>query len=515
MIHPELTNYINAELKRGINPQLIRQELLKEGWSTELVDEVMRLNLETEDPALKKRFYSPVWMGILSIVLVILVFAVSYFTKIWELIDLPSQPEKFTLNIQSGADTNNSYFLVEAISTADLSKISNTALQDLITKQQQGEALRPGEHLLLEEWLKIAASAQALIREVNNKKFFQYPNGIYSDYQGKLYKYEQDKPQVNLLNLRTLAQLQVAFIASLDNKEASSTELIENSLSILKLGVMMARSPTAEVNKLVGISLINISLDNLRAIVVSDPTVLVQLQQKIRTLVSDNRLLIEPTNYQFLLINQAIDNLAEGDMSALDYILGTQVNDLNISVNFYNLRPNRTKALFSEIGERIIKKQQNPNCAMPSSEGIYQHKPWFRYPGQGKVEVNGVGKAVFDVSIGSLSYLDICFVRARLILTDTVLALRHYSLVNQALPDSLSDLVPDYLPTSPIDPFSGVPLRYEPERKVVYSVGFNFIDDGGIMLNADSVYKNKVDIVATVDFSTFVIDKEKTSEVLY
>jgi hypothetical protein len=49
------------------------------------------------------------------------------------------------------------------------------------------------------------------------------------------------------------------------------------------------------------------------------------------------------------------------------------------------------------------------------------------------------------------------------------------------LPASLSDLVPLYLPSAPVDPFTGQPMRFSAstDAYVVYSVGVNRTDDGG------------------------------------
>ena len=55
---------------------------------------------------------------------------------------------------------------------------------------------------------------------------------------------------------------------------------------------------------------------------------------------------------------------------------------------------------------------------------------------------------------------------------------------NGALPEALSGAVPEYLPSVPIDPYSGQEMRYrrEADRVVVYSVGENRKDDGGSKL---------------------------------
>ena len=49
------------------------------------------------------------------------------------------------------------------------------------------------------------------------------------------------------------------------------------------------------------------------------------------------------------------------------------------------------------------------------------------------------------------------------------------------LPASLSELVPSYLPSAPVDPFTGQPIRFSAsaDAYVVYSAGLNRTDNGG------------------------------------
>lgn len=47
------------------------------------------------------------------------------------------------------------------------------------------------------------------------------------------------------------------------------------------------------------------------------------------------------------------------------------------------------------------------------------------------------------------------------------------------LPERLDELVPEYLPAVPRDPFDGEPIRYSRERKLLWSVGVDLIDRGG------------------------------------
>ena len=68
----------------------------------------------------------------------------------------------------------------------------------------------------------------------------------------------------------------------------------------------------------------------------------------------------------------------------------------------------------------------------------------------------------------------------------TVVAIARYRQTHErALPTVLSDLVPSLLPSVPIDPYSGHPLRYlhDAARYAVYSIGRNEKDEGGKDLN--------------------------------
>jgi len=62
------------------------------------------------------------------------------------------------------------------------------------------------------------------------------------------------------------------------------------------------------------------------------------------------------------------------------------------------------------------------------------------------------------------------------------LAVKRYQLQNKALPDSLGQVVPRYMPAVPLDPYDGQPLRYrrEADKYVVYSISKNGRDDGGV-----------------------------------
>jgi hypothetical protein len=83
--------------------------------------------------------------------------------------------------------------------------------------------------------------------------------------------------------------------------------------------------------------------------------------------------------------------------------------------------------------------------------------------------------------------------------TMTALALRLYRKENGRYPENLQQLVPKYLPSVPIDPYDGKPLRYRKLQKgfKVWSVGGNRKDDGGVKVwdwwrKGDLVLESKI-----------------------
>jgi hypothetical protein len=71
--------------------------------------------------------------------------------------------------------------------------------------------------------------------------------------------------------------------------------------------------------------------------------------------------------------------------------------------------------------------------------------------------------------------------QALVLLTQAALATERFRLKTGKLPSALSELVPDYLPKVPEDPFDGAPLRYRtlPTGYAIYSIGEDGHDDGG------------------------------------
>ena len=80
------------------------------------------------------------------------------------------------------------------------------------------------------------------------------------------------------------------------------------------------------------------------------------------------------------------------------------------------------------------------------------------------------------------------------------MAVERFRIAHGRLPERLDDLVPTYLEGVPTDPFDGEAIRYAqlPEGYVVYSIGQNLLDDGGIEVNCEAQAAGEDDITFTV-----------------
>jgi hypothetical protein len=77
--------------------------------------------------------------------------------------------------------------------------------------------------------------------------------------------------------------------------------------------------------------------------------------------------------------------------------------------------------------------------------------------------------------------------RTQTVIQQTVIAcaLERYYRAHQQYPDKLQQLVPQYLSAVPRDVMDGAPLRYRRENDgsyLLYSVGWNLVDDGGTVV---------------------------------
>lgn len=139
-------------------------------------------------------------------------------------------------------------------------------------------------------------------------------------------------------------------------------------------------------------------------------------------------------------------------------------------------KPNRTKALLAEIARGC--GENGSKYFKDSLEYVFDDEE----AGLGAGKYNGVGVVFARLLTGSGSGMPAvkCRENVGLAVTRVLLAAKAYRMEKRRLPERLDELVPDYLDSVPVDDFDGKPLRYNPAKKVLYSVGKDLKDDGGM-----------------------------------
>jgi hypothetical protein len=150
------------------------------------------------------------------------------------------------------------------------------------------------------------------------------------------------------------------------------------------------------------------------------------------------------------------------------------------------LRPNRTLRLYLDVQKPVVEaagkdwgalaeagRQQTERLLMVKGDGWKLTQAFLRGNPGGEMLVVMAIPAFQKLS--EKYYINVALHRV----TFTQLAIREHELVNHRLPASLGDLVPARLPSVPVDPFDGKPLRWDVAKKILYSVGPDMSDDAG------------------------------------
>lgn len=97
------------------------------------------------------------------------------------------------------------------------------------------------------------------------------------------------------------------------------------------------------------------------------------------------------------------------------------------------------------------------------------------------IKGNAIGDILFELLEPSLTNLSKRKSQEAVSVTATqlLLALKIYKMRYDKLPESLSELVPEFFPQVPLDDFDGKPFRYLPGKKLIYSIGPDLKDSGG------------------------------------
>jgi len=317
--------------------------------------------------------------------------------------------------------------------------------------------------------------------EKNEEAFSYFENGLKRSYF-QFPEWQDPKnirmetPLYSLGGVRNMAKLN-SIKASYLFKQGKKKEAFDLTIQTIKMGQLLEESPRSPfITYLVGMGIKDIGLQKLR-IMIPDTNFSVNEFKKYITELNqlkaskEGLIRVLKMDYISFVNSKAVIDVAiagklskeKMEMLGMEEITFPQ----KLAINFY-YKPNKTQKLFIDHFRNSINNVEKNYNEIELFE-IESLVPDSRI--KMMFTENIIGKMVHDIVM--VSYEGIfsrkCEEDFSVVGTQILLALKAYQIENGKLPNSLDELVPEYLSELPLDSFDGKPIRYSPDEKIIYS----------------------------------------------
>lgn len=286
--------------------------------------------------------------------------------------------------------------------------------------------------------------------------------------------HEDDSSFDPLFSLRTMARVSSLRAARLF-RMGREREALAEAMKIIDSGQKIQDSQGSLIHYLFASDMKRVGLARIRHITRSTtlpPQELLSYVEALEKYKENEEGLKTAFKHQYEYFVWLIEAAATGELQSKD---GQVVEPLT-KYGFY-FKPNKTKSYFADFARLQISNADVP-CGFRTGKEIERLTPpsmirWF-------ITENLGGKILYDIAMPRYAvHEQKCEEDLSVSATQVLLALRAYHMEVAQYPASLDELAPRYLAHVPKDPFDGKPLRYSPQKKMIYSVGTDLRDSGG------------------------------------
>jgi hypothetical protein len=193
-----------------------------------------------------------------------------------------------------------------------------------------------------------------------------------------------------------------------------------------------------------------------------------------------------------------VDSLATGRLSLRDFPCSRPLPSGHLML----LKPNKTKRMLARGYRALLTNIRQPYCRATLSEipDLFDTLVAARAHASG----NGKGWIYCAITVPPARLLQEykCRERCAVAATRILIALKCYKLEHGELPETLDALVPEYFEAVPLDDFDGKPMKYSRDKRVVYAVGTDLTDNGGIAEDGreDILPRDGYDLIYKIEF---------------
>jgi len=363
-----------------------------------------------------------------------------------------------------------------------------TDMGELLSKDF--EELTDEEKSKIEDWLNSKEQAFELIAR-----------GSLKPYYWREYESNEEKELMSVItpHLRVYRDigLSLSLRARLNAEKDNLNQSLDDIMTCYRLGRHL-KGDFYLVEQLVGMSIESISVNTLREILSRhqpDSASLIGLQSNLEKLVSSDDFKISFKTERLFILDEAqrcftdgiwgshlylkrVHSIGEGSESSDFEIIGEAVSNPGIALQVLFTHPDKEQTI--KTAERMYDYFEQLSAKSPAA--IHAEKIDIENKIMEMIKGN-ILLEIFTPASGRI--IEISHrIKMGVYATITIIAAHRYKNDNGHFPDNLNELVAaGYLNDLPIDSFSDKPLIYRKTDNdfILYSVGRNFADDGGVL----------------------------------
>jgi hypothetical protein len=278
-------------------------------------------------------------------------------------------------------------------------------------------------------------------------------------------------------------------------------EALDQAMSIVRFGCRLEEGRGPLIGYLVGASVKHIGLKEVRYVLAGSTMPAEQLLPYIEQLKGCGGSvegLANALRIEYTMAANTVDDMIAGRFASKPISPADRVK-----MRRFTLKPNRTKRLFAADHEMLIASADRPYARATLPE-IRRPKSETWWMVKAFTSGNGVGKIMYRLLMPAIPGVlrHKCVENCNAAATRILIALKCYKLEHGELPETLDALVPEYLEAVPLDDFDGKPMKYARDKRVVYAVGTDLTDNGGIAEDGreDILPRDGYDLIYKIEF---------------
>lgn len=469
MTDKNLAQYIQQARNTGVSDGEIKKNLLENGWQGQDIDVALQVISISSTPTPKKRWKKRV-VGALIIVITVLMGLWS-FPWIASMVtsDIPPIDDSdLRLSKVNVPDAENAYF--------DLIKIK-PVLYWPDDRQKDIASMVAGEmwdEALAQEVISRNKEALEYFADASKKPKFQDPAAA-------------DPSQITpntilppLNSFRSISSVSALRAQDLARK-GNGRESLEEAFKSVAVGQKIEESQGALIEYLVGMAIKSNGLKTIQFVAGAVPVnELVAYRDILNTVYENEEGLIAAFKNEYQM---GVWSLNEIDANGFPFAFAEDAEDMDIpdflkgQLGGFYFRKNETQALAAEFTRSQVENIKRVCSTLQDIEVRKVAPPtWRAY-----ITENALGMMLYDVVSSSFNTLHVkrCDEDARVAATQTIIGIEAFRKDTGDYPQSLSELIPQYLPSVPLDPYDDTPFKFIREKNIVYSVGRDKVDSSG------------------------------------